>query len=108
MSEKMTKEERLYELVEAFKADSGEYKEIRTPKDTEGRRRLLRSLMNIRMPRRMADDVLAVQNAYLKECALEKGIVTWSDIPEIRNGLSVWQGDITRLNADARGQFLAF
>ncbi len=96
-----TQDERLNYLVEEFKADSGEYRNLMTPDDPAEKRRLLRSLMNIRMPRRMADDVLAVQNAYLKECALEKGIVTWSDIPEIRNGLSVWQGDITRLNADA-------
>ena len=29
--------------------------------DTEGKKRILRSLMNIRMPKKMADDVVAVQ-----------------------------------------------
>lgn len=96
-----TQEERLNYLVEEFKADSGEYKNLRTPDDQAEKRRLLRSLMNIRMPRRMADEVLAVQDAYLKERAREKGIVAVSDIPQIRPGLSVWQGDITRLAADA-------
>lgn len=96
-----TQNERLNYLVEEFKADSVEYKNLKTPDDPAEKRRLLRSLMNIRMPRRMADDVLAVQDAYLKERAGEKGIVAVSDIPEIRSGLSVWQGDITRLNADA-------
>ena len=42
----MTQNERLDYLVEAFKADSGEYRNLRTPKDTEGKRRILRSLMN--------------------------------------------------------------
>ena len=50
MPHQMTQNERLDYLVEAFKADSGEYRYLRTPKDTEGKRRILRSLMNIRMP----------------------------------------------------------
>ena len=97
----MTQEERLNYLVEEFKTDSGEYKDIETPGDTEGKKRILRSLMNIRMPRSMPSDVIQVQDEYLKECAQEKGIVTLSDIPEIRSKLSVWQGDITRLSVDA-------
>lgn len=101
MSEKMTKEERLYELVVAFKADSGEYKEIRTPKDTEGRRRILRSLMNIRMPGAMPPETLRLQDEYLQERAREKGIVTLEDIPVTKGALSLWQGDITRLAVDA-------
>ncbi len=97
----VTQEQRLAFLVEAFKADSVAYKDIETPKDTEGKRRLLRSLMNIRMPGAMADDVLAVQDAYLRERAREKGIVELSDIPIVRDRISLWQGDITRLAADA-------
>ena len=77
-------DERLNYLVEEFKADSGEYRNLRTPDDPAEKRRLLRSLMNIRMPRRMAEDVLAVQDEYLKERAAEKGIVALSDIPEVR------------------------
>ena len=51
MTEKMTQEQRLDTLVEAFKADSVQYKDMQTPADTEGKRRILRSLMNIRMPK---------------------------------------------------------
>ena len=97
----VTQEERLDYLVEEFKTDSGEYRNIETPKDTEGKRRVLRSLMNIRMPRNISSDVLRVQDEYLKGRSEEKGIVTLSDIPEIRKGLSIWQGDITRLSVDA-------
>ncbi len=88
-------------LVEEFKADSVEYRDLRTPDDIEGRRRVLRSLMNIRMPKSMDERVLRIQDEYLKERAEEKGIVRLSDIPEIRDGLSIWQGDITRLALDA-------
>ena len=101
MDEKLTQDQRLTELVEAFKTDSGEYQDIETPGDTDGRRRLLRSLMNIRMPGVLSDDALAVQDEYLTGRAEEKGIVRLSDIPVVRDGLSIWQGDITRLAVDA-------
>ena len=101
MDKTMTQDQRLSFLVEAFKADSGEYRDLTTPTDTGGRRRLLRSLMNIRMPGMMPENVLRVQDDYLRGRAKEKGVVTKDDIPEIRNGLSIWQGDITRLAVDA-------
>ena len=101
MAEKMTQEQRLDTLVEAFKADSVQYKELQTPADTESKRRILRSLMNIRMPRKMNDSLLKVQDEYLRERIRENGIVTLAEIPVIRNGMSIWQGDITRLAVDA-------
>ena len=97
----MTQQERLDALVEAFKADSGEYRDLETPATTEGKRRILRSLMNIRMPRPMAGSVLHMQDAYLRARAEEKGVVTPGDIPVKKGILSVWQGDITRLAVDA-------
>ncbi|MBQ2177511.1 MAG: macro domain protein, partial [Oscillospiraceae bacterium] len=101
MNEKMTQDQRLTELVEAFKTDSGEYQDIETPKDIDSKRRLLRSLMNVRMPRRMSPETLQVQDAYLQERAQEKGVVSLEDIPIKEGVLSVWQGDITRLAVDA-------
>ena len=101
MSAKITQNQRLDYLVEEFKADSGEYRDLQTPADTEGKRRILRSLMNIRMPRELSEEVLAVQNEYLSGRAEEKGIVQLSDIPIMEEGLSIWQGDITRLKVDA-------
>ena len=97
----MTQEERLAYLLEQFRAESDAYKELPVPDDTEGRRRMLRSLMNIRMPRETEDTVLDVQDAYLQERIRENGIVPLSDIPVIREGMSIWQGDITRLAVDA-------
>ena len=106
----MTQEERLDYLVERFKEDSVEYRDLETPEDTEGKRRLLRSLMNIRMPRSMDAGTLEVQDRYLKERILENGIVSLSDIPTLAglgsrramaDRLSIWQGDITRLRVDA-------
>ena len=101
MTENMTQDQRLDYLVEEFKVDSGEYKDLQTPGDRQGKRRILRSLMNIRMPKKLDDFVLTVQDEYLQERIRKNGIVALSDIPEIRDGLSIWQGDITRLAVDA-------
>ena len=57
--------------------------------------------MNIRMPKKMAREVLQVQDEYLQERNRENGIVTLSGIPEIADRISLWQGDITRLAVDA-------
>ena len=83
----MTKEtaqgQRLSYLVEAFKADSHAYQDLQTPADTESRQRLLRSLMNVRMPRPMAKETLLIQDEYLQERAEERGIVPLDRIPSI-------------------------
>ena len=54
----MNQNERLDYLIEAFKEDSGEYKNLKVPVDIEEKKRILRSLMNIRMPREMNTEVL--------------------------------------------------
>ena len=96
-----TQEERLDYLVEAFIAESDEYKDIQVPEDIQGKRNLLRSLMNIRMPGPMADETIRIQDEYLKQRAIERGVVSLDDIPAIHDQLSLWQGDITRLKVDA-------
>ena len=98
---KMTEEQRLAFLTEAFKEDSGRYRDLEMPPDIEGKRRLLRSLLNLRPPKPLAGEILRIQDEYLRERAREKGIVTLREIPAARGRLSLWQGDITRLRVDA-------
>ena len=97
MTKNVTQEERLDYLVEIFKRDSDDYKDLEIPKNVEEKRRVLRSLMNIRMPKEMDLAVISVQDDYLKERINENGIVKLSEIPIVRDGISIWQGDITRL-----------
>ena len=101
MDARKTQDQRLDYLIEEFKADSVQYKELETPSDPEGKRRILRSLMNIRMPGKMEEAVLFVQDEYLQERIRENGIVTLEDIPLKEGVISLWQGDITRLAVDA-------
>ena len=104
-------EERLDYLLHEFKKDSGRYRDLETGKDYGEKRMLLRSLMNIRMPGKMNENVVKVQDEFLTEEAREKGIVELADIPTAAeqygsshpyaDKISVWQGDITRLRAGA-------
>ena len=104
-------EERLDYLLHEFKKDSGRYRDLETGKDYGEKRMLLRSLMNIRMPGKMNENVVKVQDEFLTEEAREKGIVELTDIPTAAeqygsshpyaDKISVWQGDITRLRAGA-------
>ena len=100
MSELNKQNDRLDYLLESFKADSKNYKDIKIPNDKDEKVRILRSLMNIRMPGRMSEAIIKVQDDYLKECAKEKGIVELSDIATVKDNISIWQGDITRLKLD--------
>ena len=106
----MTQSERLDYLVEGFKEDSVRYRTLETPEDTEGKKRLLRSLMNIRTPKTVSPSLLKVQDEYLQERLREKGITDPKQIPTMAergsghafaNRICVWQGDITVLAADA-------
>ena len=106
----MNQRERLDYLVDRFKEDSVQYRELKVRDDEDEKRRILRSLMNIRMPGELSEDVLRVQDAYLQERNRENGIVAPEEIPTVRalggihpqgGRIAVWQGDITRLGTDA-------
>ena len=71
------------------------------PKDVQGQRDLLRSLMNIRMPGAIDDEFLNVQDEYLLQVNKEKGIVTLSDMEMLQPDIYIWKGDITRIKAGA-------
>ena len=72
--------------------------------DPAARRRLLRSLMNVRVPGRpLPAAYWAAQDALLAEERGEKGVVDADSLPGVPGDprIALWQGDITRLAADA-------
>ncbi len=97
----MIQKERLDYLVDKFKEDSNRYKDLEVKDDLNEKRAVLRSLMNIRMPGDMDEEVLIIQDEYLRERIRESGIVSLEDIPIRKSIISIWQGDITRLAVDA-------
>lgn len=111
MKDFVTQEDRLDYLLQEFKEDSGQYKDLEVEDVYEDKRKILHSLMNIRMPRKMAEDIVKVQDEFLTLEAKEKGIVTLSNMKTIKeqygsshpygDKISIWQGDITRLSVGA-------
>ena len=71
------------------------------PTDSERQRILLRGLMNVRNPHPVSLEFLETQDTYLWEETAKKGITDIRDLPPMRPGLYLWQGDITTLKCDA-------
>jgi hypothetical protein len=64
MKELKSQEERLDYLLQKFKEDSVQYKNLEVEKDYYNRRMTLRSLMNIRMPRKIETEVIMCRKRY--------------------------------------------
>lgn len=97
----MTQAERLTFLIEYLINENKELKSFHIPVEENARKRLLRSLMNIRQPKPVTKDFLNIQDEYLQGEKTEQGIISLADVPFVKNGLYLWQGDITRLSVDA-------
>ena len=65
------------------------------------KRGVIREYMNTRNPLPVPFDVLADQDALFWTESVERGIVQADYITEIKYNIAHWQGDITRLQADA-------
>lgn len=97
----MTQTERLSFLIKYLIHENSQLQSIGIPAEESARKRLLRSLMNIRPPKAVSKKFLEVQDAYLQtECA-KKGVISLSDLSMEQPGIYLWKGDITRLSTDA-------
>ena len=69
----------------------------------EAQRTLLRALMNVRPPRHLSADFLHLQDELLSAEREQRGVVGVMTLPSVSSDVRIilWQGDITRLNADA-------
>lgn len=95
----MTQDERRVWLIRALLDEQGYRSEV--PQDVWEQKRLLRGLMNVRPPKAVSEEFLAVQDAYLREAIREKGVTKLSDLTASRPHQYLWQGDITTLAIDA-------
>ena len=80
-------------------AERGEAADI--PHDEYNRKRLLRSLFNVRMPKNCSDEFIRVQDEYLRQQTKEKGVTDIDDLQPVDGDIYLWQGDITTLKCDA-------
>ena len=69
----------------------------------KAQRELLRALMNVRPPRPLSAEFLRMQDVLLSAEREARGVVDVMTLPAVPSDARIvlWQGDITRLNADA-------
>ena len=97
----MTQAERRDFLINYLLNERRGYEDVEIPEDEEGKRRLLRTLFNVRPALLPAQTFLDVQDTYLQTELTEKGITDANDLKPIDRKICLWQGDITRLRCDA-------
>ena len=90
----MDRLENLKNIIMYLMAD--EHVSHRIPSTLEERQRMMRALMNVWEPRPIAEDILMKQDVELQMQREDKGVVIVHD-----EGLTIWQGDITRLKVEA-------
>ena len=97
----MTQEERRVYLIKKLISEHPRYADIQIPTDSDEQKRLLRSLMNVRLAAPVDKEFLQIQDEYLQLANEEKGIVHIEDMTEAEPDLYIWKGDITRLGVGA-------
>lgn len=97
----MTQSERRLWLINYLKNENPRFSGVETPPDSDGQFKLYRSLVNVRMPSEISEEYLEIEDAFLKEENEKKGVVRLEDLTPVCEEYYIWQGDITRLAADA-------
>lgn len=94
----MEQAERRKYLIEYLLSEQEQSAEI--PADCDGQKRLLRALVNVRMPKAASKAFLQIQDEYLQEELRRKGITDIADLTPVSPDLYLWRGDITTLRCD--------
>ena len=97
----MNQSERRHYLINTLLDENSSYRGMDIPGDENEQKRLLRSLMNIRMAKPISDEFLKLQDEYLKEELEKKHVTALYELEELQPGIYVWQGDITTLKVGA-------
>lgn len=88
-------------LIRYLLDEDKRYKGFILPDRFDEKLRILRSMMNVRMPKPIGNDFLCAQDELLQSLIAEKGISDTADLKPVKDGLYLWRGDITTLKVDA-------
>ncbi len=99
----MDQQQRREFLLQFLLGENKRYEGKAIPLSPENQRKLLRALMNLRPPKPVPEEVLAVQDAYLKERLWERGVASLSALlpSPLFPRVALWRGDITTLPVSA-------
>lgn len=95
----MNKEELVQELLKYFLEEGNYSYEI--PSSYDEKRTLLRSLINMREPFPIKEEILKLEDELLQIELKEKGIVDGLNLKEALENISLYLGDLTTLKVDA-------
>lgn len=96
----MTQEEKRLYLIKELLCDM-QCENISVPNSETEQKRLLRSLMNIRLPKPAKSEFLKVQGEYLQTETAAKGVTDIAELVPIEKDIYLWKGDITTIKCDA-------
>lgn len=90
-------------LIQKLLEEDSYYKDYQIPDNEQEQKNLLRSLMNVRMPKPISEEFQAIQDAYLTEENEKSGITDIADLcpTDLDERIYLWRGDITALKVDA-------
>ena len=96
------KEQRIW-LIRELQKDDSRLSDFAVPDDERGQKDLLRTLMNIWMPKEIDPEFLKIQDEYLKAENEKAGVTDIADLKPIEGDdrLYLWQGDMTTLRVGA-------
>ena len=94
----MSKEKLLLKIIE-YLIQENNY-DIEVPNSCESLKKLYKTLVNIRLPKPINEEILKLEDEYLSLELKDKKIVEASSLSEIEDNLILWQGDITILKCD--------
>lgn len=97
----MTQNEKILFLIKYLLSENTQYQNMEIPTDETERFRLFRSLFNIRPPKPVSENFLKVQDEYLQEETVRKGITDIADLQSVSGNIFLWKGDITTLKCGA-------
>ena len=95
----MNREEQLDFLINYLINERNEAIKIQLDYDTK--KNLFRSLVNVRMPLKISDEFIKVQDEFLTAETLGKDLTSVEDIKDVNGKIMLWQGDIVTLKVDA-------
>jgi O-acetyl-ADP-ribose deacetylase (regulator of RNase III) len=97
----MTQNEKLLWLIKYLLNENPRYKNVEIPNDKTQRFNLYRSLVNVRMSEPISEEYLKIEDEFLQFETKQKGITSIDNLTPIKDGIYLWQGDITTIKCDA-------
>ena len=79
----MTQSERREYLIQYLLKEQKKIFRRKMPEDRQGQEELLRSLMNVRLPKPISTEFLTIQDEYLTERNQERGITDIEDLHSV-------------------------